>query len=162
SPLAGLDFADLYRLCEMREPGASLSEVLASDRLVTLPAPLQERLAHFAGLAARLVQLRDRLDPIELLEWAIRETGYDAVLMAQPEGEQQVANVAKLLDLARDFSRTGLAGLYDFVAYLREHIADDASRTPDAQIMSEEDDVVRIMTIHQAKGLEFPAVFVPD
>jgi ATP-dependent exoDNAse (exonuclease V) beta subunit len=82
--------------------------------------------------------------------------------MAQPEGEQQVANVAKLLDLARDFSRKGLAGLYEFVAYLREHIGDDGSRTPDAQIMSEEEDVVRIMTIHQAKGLEFPAVFVPD
>jgi ATP-dependent helicase/nuclease subunit A len=162
SPLAGLDFADLYRLCDMREHDAPLAEVLTSERLVTLPAPLQARLARFAGLASRLLQLRDRLDPAELLDWAIRETGYDAVLMAQPEGEQQVANVAKLLDLARDFSRKGLAGLCEFVAYLREHIRDDGSRTPDAQIMSEEEDVVRIMTIHQAKGLEFPAVFVPD
>jgi ATP-dependent helicase/nuclease subunit A len=108
------------------------------------------------------LHLRDRLDPAELLDWAVRETGYDAVLMAQIEGEQQVANVAKLLDLARDFSRKGLAGLYEFVAYLRQHIGDDGSRTPDAQIVSEEEDVVRIMTIHQAKGLEFPAVFVPD
>ena len=162
SPLAGLDFADLYRLCEVREPGALLSEVLAPNYLVTLPVALQERLAHFVGLAGRLLRLRDRLDPAELLEWAIGETGYDAVLMAQPEGEQQVANVAKLLDLARDFSRKGLAGLYEFVAYLREHIGDDAARVPEAQIMSEEEDVVRIMTIHQAKGLEFPAVFVPD
>jgi ATP-dependent helicase/nuclease subunit A len=162
SPLAGLDFADLYRLCELREPGASLSVVLAPDRLATLPIPLQERLAPFTALAGRLLQWRDRLDPAELLEWAIRETGYDAVLMAQPEGEQQVANMTKLLDLARDFSRKGLAGLYEFVVYLREHIEDDAARTPDAQIMSEEDAVVRIMTIHQAKGLEFPAVFIPD
>ena len=99
SPLAGLDFADLYRLCEVREPGALLSEVLAPNYLVTLPVALQERLAHFVGLASRLLRLRDRLDPAELLEWAIGETGYDAVLMAQPEGEQQVANVAKLLDL---------------------------------------------------------------
>ena len=126
-----------------------------------LPAPLQERLAHFVSLAGRLLHLRDRLDPAELLEWAIGETGYDAVLMAQPDGEQQVANVAKLLDLAREFSRKGLAGLYEFVAYLREHLGDDRPRAPDAQIMSEEEDVVRIMTIHQAKGLEFPAVFVP-
>jgi ATP-dependent helicase/nuclease subunit A len=162
SPLAGLDFADLYRLCDMRERGASLSDRLTPDRLVDLPASLQERLARFAGLASRLLHLRDRLEPAELLEWAIRETGYDAVLMAQPEGEQQVANMAKLLDLARDFSRKGLAGLYDFVAYLRERLGDDASRAPDAQIMSEEEDVVRIMTIHQAKGLEFPAVFIPD
>jgi ATP-dependent helicase/nuclease subunit A len=162
SPLAGLDFADLYRLCEVREPGALLSEVLAPERMVTWPALLQERLAHFVGLAGRLLHLRDRLNPAELLEWAIGATGYDAVLMAQADGEQQVANVAKLLDLAREFSRKGLAGLHEFVAYLREHINDDAARTPDAQIMSEEEDVVRIMTIHQAKGLEFPAVFVPD
>jgi ATP-dependent helicase/nuclease subunit A len=162
SPLVGLDFADLYRLCEIRQPGGLLSDGLARERLLTLPAPLQERLAPFAELAARLLHLRDRLEPAELLEWAIGETGYDAVLMAQADGEQEVANVAKLLDLARDFSRKGLAGLYEFVAYLREHVGDDAARTPDAQIMSEEEDVVRIMTIHQAKGLEFPAVFVPD
>jgi ATP-dependent helicase/nuclease subunit A len=162
SPLAGLDFADLYRLCEAREPGATLFEVLAPERLVTLPAPLRERLAPFVGLAARLLRLRDRLNPAELLEWAIDATGYDAVLMAQLDGEQRVANVAKLLDLAREFSRKGLAGLFDFVAYLREHIGGDAARMPDAQLVSEEEDVVRIMTIHQAKGLEFPAVFVPD
>ena len=162
SPLAGLDFADLYRLCDLRESGASLSDRLTPERLVDLPASLQERLARFAGLANRLLYLRDRLEPAELLEWAIRETGYDAVLIAQPEGEQQVANVAKLLDLARDFGRKGVAGLYEFVAYLRQRLGDDASRTADAQIMSEEEDVVRIMTIHQAKGLEFPVVFIPD
>jgi ATP-dependent helicase/nuclease subunit A len=162
SPLAGLDFADLYRLCELRAEGASLSDCLAPNHLVALPSPLQERLARFAGLASRLLYLRDRLDPAELLEWAIRETSYDAVLMAQPEGEQQVANVAKLVELARDFSRKGLAGLYEVVAYFRERLNDDTLRVPDAQIMSEEEEVVRIMTIHQAKGLEFPAVFIPD
>jgi ATP-dependent helicase/nuclease subunit A len=119
-------------------------------------------LTRFADLAERLLQLRDRLEPAELLEWAIRETGYDAVLMAQAEGEQQVANVAKLLELARGFSRKGLAKLDDFANYLRERLGDEASRVPDAQIMSEEDDVVRIMTIHQAKGLEFSVVFIPD
>ncbi|HEX2276204.1 MAG TPA: UvrD-helicase domain-containing protein [Candidatus Tectomicrobia bacterium] len=162
SPLAGLDFADLYRLCEGQEAGSPLSGWLAPDRLATLPAPVRERLARFAGLANRLLQLRDRLEPAELLEWAIGDTGYDAVLMAQAEGEQQVANVAKLLELARGFSRKGLSKLDDFVAYLRQRLGDDAARAPDAQIMSEEDDVVRIMTIHQAKGLEFPVVFIPD
>lgn len=162
SPLTGLDFADLYRLCEMQETGTPLAGWLAPDRLSTLPGPLQERLTRFAGLANRLLQLRDRLEPAELLEWAIGETGYEAVLMAQAEGEQQVANVAKLLELARGFSRQGLARLDEFVAYLREHLGDDASRAPDAQIMSEEENVVRIMTIHQAKGLEFPVVFIPD
>jgi ATP-dependent helicase/nuclease subunit A len=162
SPLAGLDFADLYRLCELRPDGTPLSACLAADRLVGLPAALRERLAGFAGVVSQLLYLRDRLEPAELLEWAIRDMGYDAVLMAQPEGEQQVANVAKLVELARDFSRKGLAGLYEFVAYLRQRLDADASQAPDAQLMSEDADVVRIMTIHQAKGLEFPAVFIPD
>jgi ATP-dependent helicase/nuclease subunit A len=162
SPLAGLDFADLYRLCETREDGTPLSACLASARWVGLPAPIQKRLAPFARLTSRLSQLRDRLEAAELLEWAIRETGYEAVLMAQADGEQRVANVAKLRELARNFSRNGLAGVDEFVAYLRQRLNDNALRAQDAQIVSEEEDVVRIMTIHQAKGLEFPVVFVPD
>jgi len=168
SPFAGLDFADLYRLCELRDAGrtrsraSSLSALLSPAELASLPGTLQRRLAPFAGVAARLLQLRDRLSPAELLDWAIRESGYDAVLMAQEEGEQRVANLGKLLDLARGFDRRGLAGLHEFTAYLQERLAEDSPRTPDAQILSEEEDVVRIMTIHQAKGLEFEAVFVPD
>ncbi|MBI3328172.1 MAG: UvrD-helicase domain-containing protein [Nitrospinae bacterium] len=168
SPFAGLDFADLYQLCEMRTsvgaPGRAspLFPLLSPARLASLPAVLQQRLTPFAHIADRLLQLRDRLDPAELLDWAIRETGYDAVLMAQEEGEQRVANLAKVLDLARSFSRKGLAGLHEFVEYLTERLGEDPPRTPDAQILGEEEDVVRIMTIHQAKGLEFEAVFVPD
>jgi ATP-dependent helicase/nuclease subunit A len=162
SPLAGLDFADLYQLCERRQAGRPLAAWLEPERLASLPTPLRQRLERFAQWVARLLPWRDRLDPAELLEWAIQATGYDAVLMAQPEGEQQAANVAKLVDLARAFSRKGLAGLHDFAAYLRERVGEEASRVPDAQIMSEEEDVVRIMTIHQAKGLEFPVVFIPD
>jgi ATP-dependent helicase/nuclease subunit A len=162
SPLAGLDFADLYRLCDLKEPGTPLSAWLSPGKLATLPVPLQRRLVRFAGLATGLLRLRDRLEPAELLEWAIHDTGYDAVLMAQSEGEQRVANVAKMLELARGFSRKGLAGLHEFVAHLRERLAEDSPRTPDAQILSEDEEVVRIMTIHQAKGLEFGAVFIPD
>jgi ATP-dependent helicase/nuclease subunit A len=162
SPLAGLDFADLLQLCERREAGGPLASWLAPARLAVLPGPLRQRLAGFAGWAVPLLRLRDRLEPAELLEWAIRATGYDAVLMAQPEGEQRVANAVKLVEMAREFSRKGLAGLHDFAMYLRERVGEDAARAPEAQILSEEEDVVRIMTIHQAKGLEFPAVFVPD
>lgn len=162
SPLAGLDFADLYHLCDRRDTATPLARWLEPERFALLPPPLQERLQPFAQWAARLLSLRDRLDPAEILEWAIRATGYDAVLMAQPEGEQQLANVAKLIDLARSFSRKGLAGVHDFAAYLRARAGEESSRVPDAQIMSEEEDVVRIMTIHQAKGLEFPVVFIPD
>ncbi len=168
SPLAGLHFADLYRLCEMRESiGAHeraplLSVLLSPGRLASLPASLQQRLAPFAHVAVRLLRLGDRLDPAEALEWAIHETGYDAILMAQEEGEQRVANLMKMVELARSFSRKGLAGLHEFAGYLQEHLGEDPPRTPDVQILSEEEDVVRIMTIHQAKGLEFQAVFVPD
>ncbi len=162
SPFAGLDFADLYHVCEMRASKEPLAAWLSPTRLAALPGPLRQRLAPFAQLAARLLQLRDRLDPAELLEWAVRETAYDAVLMAQEEGEQRVANLAKMLELARSSSRKGLAGLHEFVSYLQERLGEDPPRTPDAQILGEEEDVVRIMTIHQAKGLEFEAVFVPD
>jgi ATP-dependent helicase/nuclease subunit A len=162
SPLVGLDYADLYRLCEGREAGAPLVGCLTPARLAALPEALRQRLAGFVDWATRLLRLRDRLEPAELLEYALGATHYEAVLMAQPDGEQRVANVAKLLDLARGFSRRGIAGLHDFAAYLRERLDEETSRRPEAQILSEDEDVVRLMTIHQAKGLEFPAAVIPD
>src|SRR5262249_5764955 len=69
--------------------------------------------------------------------------------------------LGKLTDVARDFDRGGLFGLAEFIDRLGELVRDQP-REEQAATLPENADVVRLMSIHQAKGLEFPVVVVPD
>src|ERR1019366_1733512 len=69
---------------------------------------------------------------------------------------QEVANIEKLISLTSDFMKEGYKTLYDFVNYLKLSI-EEKDDEPQASI-SEESDAVKIMTLHQSKGLEFPIV----
>jgi ATP-dependent helicase/nuclease subunit A len=91
----------------------------------------------------------------------MRRTGYDALLLAEFLGQRKLANLQKLIEQARSFDRAGVFTLADFITQLSEFVA----RQPDepmAATQPEKADVVRLMSIHQAKGLEFPVVIVPD
>jgi ATP-dependent exoDNAse (exonuclease V) beta subunit len=93
----------------------------------------------------------------ELVRTAIERTGLVEAALSLPSGAQSAANVMKLLDHAREFSAAGSGALRAFTGWLarqRESQADE----PDAPVAEERDDAVRVMTIHAAKGLEFPIV----
>src|SRR5207237_287358 len=83
------------------------------------------------------------------------------VCLTQFQGAQKVANVRKLIELARHAERRRYASVRDFVRLARE-LTEREPREPEAQLVGEQDDVVRLMTIHQAKGLEFPVVILVD
>ncbi|MDI6803108.1 MAG: UvrD-helicase domain-containing protein [Bacteroidota bacterium] len=98
--------------------------------------------------------------PIPLLVQRIfRQTGWLGTIAGLQRGEQSRLNVDKLLRLARNFEGKGFANLYDFVERLKTLIAGE-QREGQASIESD-GNAVQIMTIHSAKGLEFPVVFVP-
>jgi ATP-dependent helicase/nuclease subunit A len=118
------------------------------------------------AIAARdaLVELRamrERSSLTAILERALDLTHFEAVELGLDDGRQRAANVRKLLEMARGFQSRRFFGLDEFVAHLRRLVADEP-REPQAQIAAEHEDVARLMTIHQAKGLEFPVVFVAD
>ena len=105
---------------------------------------------------------RDTATAAEILQDVIRKTNYDVVMMAQKNGPQRLANVGKLIEITRELARQGTTALDDVVRYLRDRAHDTSVRESEAQIVSQSDDVVRILTIHQAKGLEFDIVIIPD
>jgi hypothetical protein len=112
-----------------------------------------------------LLRLGDRIGPAACLQLTYDHTDVLAVLAADPDGEQRVANLLRLQERARGFDHSG--GLRAFVRALRlatDPQLKDALASPGdepaAQIAGEADDVVRIMTVHQSKGLEFPVVLV--
>ena len=113
--------------------------------------------AFFAAERARA----ERLPPEALLERAIAATGYDLAILARAGGERRLANLRKLMRLAREYEHAegrDLRGFLDFAA--TQDLAE--AREGEAALESEGLDAVRLMTIHRAKGLEFPVVCVAD
>lgn len=95
----------------------------------------------------------------ELLQQLISDTGYEAYVGSLPSGDQRRANLALLLEKAGAFQNTSFYGLFHFIRYL-ETIQEQEVDFGEANILDENADVVRIMTIHKSKGLEFPICFV--
>lgn len=98
--------------------------------------------------------------PLEEFIWKLMwETGYYTYCGALPSGQQRQANLRALSDKAREFKETGYGGIYGFLTYIQ---ALEKRRIPTGQVKlaNENEDIVRIMTIHKSKGLEFPIVIV--
>jgi ATP-dependent helicase/nuclease subunit A len=136
------------------------AEPAEPDRLGQIPAGELALLRRFAETHASLRERIDRLSLAELIEAAVTETGYDLAVLMRPSGEARFANVRKLMRLAEEFeSREGrdLRGLLDFLASRAETDTEAQAATA-----VEGHDGVRIMTVHNAKGLEFGVVAVPD
>jgi ATP-dependent helicase/nuclease subunit A len=104
---------------------------------------------------------KDRLPIARLIGLVFDDTGYDAAMQFEFLGDRKLANLWKLIDMARTFDRSGLFGLADFIARLGDLVTNQP-REEQAATQPENADVIRIMSIHQAKGLEFPVVIVPD
>ena len=95
----------------------------------------------------------------ELLSELVTQTGYEEYCRALPGGEQRTANLQLLLAQAAAFDSMGLRGLFDFVRYIDQVHHRDVDYG-EANILDENADVVRIMSIHKSKGLEFPVCIV--
>jgi len=96
----------------------------------------------------------------KLLRFAVARSEYETVVAATFDGAQRLANVQRLFTLAERFERSGAHLIRDFVRYVEEFEA-IGSRESEGQI-DEATNAVKLMTIHQAKGLEFPIVIIPD
>ncbi len=95
----------------------------------------------------------------ELLEKILEQTGFLHYCRALPGGEQRRANLMVFLQKAKAFESGGYSGLFDFIRYM-ELMQEKEVDFGEANILDESANVVRIMTIHKSKGLEFPICFV--
>jgi ATP-dependent helicase/nuclease subunit A len=131
----------------------------------SLPKELsnEERLKATAA-AETLTHLRARKDSLPittLLQQTLACTGYDAALLAEFLGDRKLANLNKLIEQARTADSGDVLDLAGFIAQLAEFVAREPKEAL-AATLAESADVIRLMTIHQSKGLEFPLVVVAD
>ncbi len=117
------------------------------------------RSAHGSRASARA---RSRRAISELIERAVDSGGYRERVLAMEWGERRLANVHKLLRLARAFEASEGRDLRGFLDHAARLQAAGGARESDAPVEGVEPDAVRLMSIHAAKGLEFPVVCVAD
>ena len=159
SPFFSCDDETLFWLAQHPD---GLAAGLYAEKLPAQLSPDQRRRAEFAARTlTELRAIKDRVPIAELLHAAFSRTGYDAAILAEFLGERKLANLRKLIEQARSFDRSGVFTLADFSVQLSEFVANQP-REALAATHPEVANVVRLMTIHQAKGLEFPIVVVTD
>lgn len=95
----------------------------------------------------------------QLIWYLYHDTGYYDMVGAMPHGRQRQANLRILYDRARQFEKTSYKGLFNFINFT-DKLKSSKGDMGSAKILSENDNVVRIMSIHKSKGLEFPIVFL--
>jgi len=164
SPLAGLSEDALFWLTRVKEnvDQTPLCEALRrKDLLEPLSPEDAGKLEAFTRLFDDLAGRKDKRRISSILIHAVEKTRYDAKILGKPEGKRKLANVKKLIDMARDFETREAFGLADFVRYVKKLSIQDV-RESEAQVELEKGEAVKLLSIHKAKGLEFPVVVAAD
>ncbi len=123
--------------------------------------PLKEKCRGFAAKVDRWRLLSRHMPLGDFLWELLTDSGYAAFAAAVPAGTQRLANLRALADKAQQYETDSAGGLYGFINYI-EAINARGGKVDMGQvkILSESENVVRIMTIHKSKGLEFPFVLL--
>jgi len=160
SPLVGLDETALagVRLAGDGTLWQNLSAFVAS-----LPDGVDEKedLQQFMAAFDSWRTYSRRHGVAELLQRLYDDTAYVDFVGAMPGGDVRQANLKALYDRSRQYEEAGFRGLFRYLQ-LMDKMKEDGLDLAPAKVVSEKEDVVRIMSIHKSKGLEFPVVFVAD
>ena len=122
-------------------------------------ASIRKKLSHLSGLLNGLRREARYLPIHELLYRVYRDSGYYDYVSAMPAGETRRGNLDMLVEKAAAYEATSYKGLFHFVRYI-ERLKKFDTDFGEAATAGEQDNTVRIMSIHKSKGLEFPVVFL--
>ena len=165
---------DIPLIAVLRSPVCSfttdeLAEIRLTERKGAIYNALMEYAKGSSELSQKVRKFLEKLDewrklslymPADELIWRLyTETGYYTFVGAMPNGEQRQANLRMLFERARQFEETSYKGLFNFINFI-DRLKSSKGDMGSARILSENDNVVRIMSIHKSKGLEFPVVFL--
>lgn len=157
SPIVGLSGEELAQIRIAKPKGNYYEAMLACMEKES--GDLPEKLAAFFEKLQSWRSSARRGSLSDLIWQIFRETGYYDFVGGLPGGHQRRANLRALYDRARQYERTSFRGLFRFLRFV-ERMRDRGSDLGTARALGEQEDVVRVMTIHKSKGLEYPVVFV--
>jgi ATP-dependent helicase/nuclease subunit A len=160
SPLVGLS---LDELAEIRFAAKEKHFWTALNHVQSPKSKVQSesagKISKFLERFSRWRKLAKLNSLSECLEAVLAETLYADWLRAQPRGAQRAANIERFLNLAQSFDQFQRQGLFRFLKFIEAQ--QEAEVEPEVSASASEN-AVRLMSIHQSKGLEFPVVMLPD
>lgn len=159
SPIVGLDENDLAKIRIHQKKSAFYDVLLNFTEEAENEEKLINKLTYFIKQLDEWRNLARQGELSDLI-WSIyRVTGYFDFVGGMPGGKQRQANLRALYDRARQYEATSFRGLFRFLRFV-ERMRERGEDLGTARALGEQEDVVRMMTIHKSKGLEFPIVFV--
>ena len=158
APFFGVSDVELY---EVTQPSSTTSFwQKVQDYVDWTDQPSASPIDSAVGILRSHLEICHRIPPSELIRKIVNDTGMVGVLAVGQNGEQRWANYEKLLGIAREFERLGFTDLFDFLEQLDLLIEEEEGEGQATTQLTAE--AVEIMTIHAAKGLEFPVVILPN
>ncbi|MFA7254515.1 MAG: UvrD-helicase domain-containing protein [Candidatus Omnitrophota bacterium] len=153
----------LSRHAKAKNENAPLFHAVKSFKLIQEISQEQKtRLEAFLKLTRALGELKERVPLSELIDTMLEGTGYELSVLMDPKGVRRYANLKKLIAMVREYETYERMSLVSFLNILKRLKAQEV-RESEAQIVLETSvEAVRMMSVHAAKGLEFPVVFVAD
>lgn len=162
SPLFGFSAGELADIRASAKERLEAGETEPLYRSVAASADEgDEKAAAFLKKIESLHRLSLTLSAGELVRRVCEETGFDAIVGAMPDGERRRLNIGLLCDYAEKYEAAGNLGLSGFIRFI-DKVARTSGDLATAARPSENADIVRIMTVHQSKGLEFPICIFAD
>lgn len=162
SPLFGFSAGELADIRASAKERLETGETEPLYRSVAASADGgSKKAAAFLKKIESLRRLSLTLSAGELVRRVCEETGFDAIVGAMPDGERRRLNVGLLCDYAEKYEAAGNLGLSGFIRFI-DKVARTSGDLATAARPSENADIVRIMTVHQSKGLEFPICILAD
>lgn len=162
SPLFGFSAGELADIRASAKERLEAGETEPLYRSVAVSADGgSKKAAAFLKKIESLRRLSLTLSAGELVRRVCEETGFDAIVGAMPDGGRRRLNVGLLCDYAEKYEAAGNLGLSGFIRFI-DKVARTSGDLATAARPSENADIVRIMTVHQSKGLEFPICILAD
>lgn len=133
---------------------------ILEDEDIEIRVNLKEKIAKFISDLKLFIQKKSLVSADELIWFLYKYTGYYNYVGLLDMGEQRKTNLMLLFEKAKNYEKNSYKGLFNFVNYIQKiSLKSDVS---EAKLISEDANVVRIMSIHKSKGLEFPIVFLAN
>lgn len=159
SPVVGLDIQEMARLkYKAKAAGKGIYEILGLIEDSDIDPGRINRIRRFHEVLERYLPIRTMIRPSELAERLVKDLDYPAFLAVEDSNGRKTANLRKFITISQSLDETGVS-LRDLIRMLNNVGLDDEEQ---ASIEREDTDAVKVMTVHKAKGLQFPIVIIGD